>query len=390
MMALLMSLLALSIDAILPALSVIGESFGVGLENPNDNQLLLSSIFFGMVPGLMIYGPLSDSFGRKKIIYFGVGIFAVGTLISLLAADFTTMLAGRFIQGFGAASCRVVSIAMIRDRYEGREMAKIMSFIAAVFIVVPAIAPSIGQGILLIFGDWNAIFIFVFFVSLVSVTWLSLRQRETLAEESRSNFSFRVVIAAIVETVRNPVSFGYTVAAGLTFGSFVGYLSSAQQILQFQYHLGDQFSLVFGGLALAIGVSSYLNTILLKKFSMENLCLAALSVLTVLSLLFISYTYSLTGQPPTAALLLYLTGVFFALGILFGNFNALALEPLGHIAGTASSVIASLQTLISVFVGGYVGYLYNGTIAPLVLGFLFTAGGALLIAIMIESTRKAG
>ena len=240
---------------------------------------------------------------------------------------------------------------MIRDKFKGNEMAEIMSFITMVFIIVPAVAPSIGQGILL-FAEWRAIFAFILAVSLISVIWLQMRLPETLPHEARQGFSFRVIANAISETIKNPISRGYTIASGLMFGGFIGYLSSAQQILQIQYGLGDKFSIVFGGLALAIGTSSYANSRLLKKFTMERLCLFSLVILSFASTAFYLYLRSLSGQPPLIELLLYLTVVFFNFGILFGNFNALALNPLGHIAGTATSVIASIQTLLSVVIGG--------------------------------------
>lgn len=379
-MALLMSLLALSIDAILPALSEIGNSLGVDSSQPNRNQLLLTTIFIGMSAGLMLYGPLSDSYGRKKTIFLGVGIFIIGSLISILSTDFETMLVGRFVQGFGAAACRVVSIAMIRDKYEGAEMAKIMSLITAIFIIVPAIAPSIGQGILL-FAPWKAIFIFMLLVAIVSVVWLYFRQPETLKKESKINFSFQKIARSITETIKNPISFGYTLAAGLIFGSFVGYLSTAQQILQVQYALGDKFSIVFGGLAIAIGLSSYANSKLLKTFSMVHLCLFSLIVLSLFSVGFYGYCEILSEQPSLVEMLVFLLIAFLNLGILFGNLNSLALEPLGHIAGTATSVVSSIQTFLSVIVGGVVGFFYDSSVTPLILGFMLTSLASLFIVV---------
>lgn len=385
LMALLMSLLALSIDAILPALFQIGSSLGVDPDSPNENQLLLSTIFIGMATGLMIYGPLSDAYGRRKIIYLGVAIFICGTVISLVSTSFSMMLIGRVIQGFGAASCRVVTVAMIRDKFEGSEMAKVMSFITMVFIIVPAVAPSIGQGILL-FAGWRTIFTFILVISLICVVWLHIRLPETLPHENRRGFSFIVIADAISETIKNPVSRGYTIASGLMFGGFVGYLSSAQQILQIQYDLGDKFSIVFGGLALTIGASSYVNSKLLKKFSMDRLCLFSLIGLSLASVIF--YLHSLSEQPSLIELLVYLTVAFFNFGILFGNFNTLALNPLGHIAGTATSVIASIQTLLSVVIGGLIGFFYDDSILPLVLGFMLTAIGALSISLYFNFVYK--
>jgi len=378
LMAALMSLTALTIDAMLPALGQIGVSLEV--KNSNDSQLIISTIFLGMAMGLLLYGPLSDSYGRKKSIYLGISIFLIGSLISLFSSNLTFMLIGRFFQGFGASSCRVVTIAMIRDKFEGKEMGRVMSLIMVFFILVPALAPSVGQAILL-FSNWRAIFGFIFFAGLASLMWLHFRQPETLTEEKRLKFSGAVIIAGICETLKQPLSRIYMVAAGIIFGSFVGYLSSAQQILQIQYELGDSFSIYFGSLALAIGLSSFVNSKLVMMFRMETLCLASLAVLSITSLLFFFYAQRFSGHPALVVFMGYLAITFFSFGILFGNFNTLAVQPLGHIAGTATSVISSVQTLLSVVVGGVIGQSYDGTVQPLVLGFSICSVSTLVLII---------
>ena len=379
LMAILMSLLALSIDAMLPALGQIGTS--LDLQNPNDGQLVITTVFLGMAMGLMLYGPLSDSYGRKYSLYLGLSIFLVGNLISLFSTDFTYMLIGRLFQGFGAASCRVVTLAMIRDKFEGPEMGKVMSLIMVFFIMVPALAPSVGQAILL-FADWRAIFGLISIVGLISLVWLFFRQPETLSKEKHLSFSLSTVAAGITETLKHPVSRIYMIAAGVVFGSFVGYLSSSQQILQIQYELGDSFSIYFGGLALAIGLSSFANAKLVMKIPMETLCLISLTVFSITSFLFLLYTQMSSGHPALIPFIGYLAITFFCFGILFGNLNTLAVQPLGHIAGVATSVISSVQTLISIVVGGIIGQSYDGTVQPLVLGFLICAVSTLAILIL--------
>ena len=262
MMALLMSLVALTIDVLLPALDQIGSSLE-GLD-PNDNQLVISTVFLGMAFGLMLYGPLSDSFGRKNAIYLGITIFLIGDLISLYSSNFTFMLIGRMCQGFGAAACRVVTLAMIRDKFSGKEMGRVMSLIMVFFVLVPAVAPTLGQAILL-FSDWRGIFWLLFVAGLTGVLWLYFRQPETLVKEKRLKFSSSTIISGIKETLTNQVARFDMVAAGIRFGAFVGYLSSAQQILQEQYNLGNLFSVYFGGLALAIGFASFVNARLLGR-----------------------------------------------------------------------------------------------------------------------------
>ncbi len=382
-----MSLLALAIDSVLPALSQLGADLNV--KDGNDIQLVLSSIFFGMAFGLIFYGPISDSFGRKRTIYLGVSIFIIGDLISLFAVDFNMMIAGRVIQGFGAAACRVVSLAMIRDKFQGPEMGRVMSLIVMFFIIVPALAPSVGQGILWV-GDWRAIFAFVFLVSLSALMWLHFRQAETLAVNKRLPFTITTIVNGIKETVSNKVSRNYMLASGFIFGSFIGYLSTSQQLLQIHYQLDEQFALYFGGLALAVGLSSFANSKLVMRFKMENLCLVALLGLFISSCAFLFYCLVINSgqQASLVILMLYLSVCFFFFGILFGNLNALAVQPLGHIAGVATSVISAIQTLISVFIGGYIGYLYNETALPLTIGFLVCAVISIVLVLRAKSNNR--
>lgn len=382
LMAVLMSLVALAIDAVLPALTKIGESLGVG--SANSTQLIISVFFIGMSFGQMIYGPISDSFGRKKALYLGMFIFLLGSAVSLFSTTFTSMLIGRVCQGFGISSCRVISIAMIRDKFEGREMARIMSLIMVFFIIVPAIAPSLGQ-VILFYADWRSIFLLVVVVAVVGFFWLFFRQPETLAKEKRRPFLPATIIAGIVETLKHPLSRSYMLASGIIFGAFIGYLSSAPQILQIQYSLGEAFSLYFGGLALAIGISSFFTSRLVMRFGMEKLSFFALILLSLTSASFFLYARNVSGHPPLPIFMAYLTLAFFCFGVLFGGFSTLAVQPLGHIAGVATSVISSVQTLVSVAVGGLVGQCYNGTVLPLVLGFFLCGLTSLAIMLYVRT-----
>lgn len=381
MMALLMSLVALTIDAMLPALEPMGSSLKV--LDPNDNQLIISSVFLGMAFGLMFYGPVSDSFGRKKAIYLGITIFLVGVLISVYSTNFTSMLIGRVLQGFGAASCRVVTLAMIRDKYSGKEMGRIMSLIMVFFILVPAIAPTLGQAILL-FSNWQGIFWLLFATGFGGLCWLNIRQPETLPIDKRLNYSRSTILAGIKETITNKTTRFYMLATGVVFGSFIGYLSSSQQILQIQYELGESFPLYFGVLALFIGLSSLVNSSLVMRFPMESLCFSALSLLSTSSLIFFIYAQSVSGHPPLPLLMGYLAITFFCLGPLFGNLNTLAVQPLGHIAGVSTSVISSIQTLVSVIIGTFISQAYSDTVLPMVFGFLACGLSALGILIYVR------
>lgn len=386
LMALLMSFVALSIDAMLPALGQIGASLHI--TDTNDTQLVITSIFVGMSVGLLIYGPLSDAIGRKRAIFIGLSIYLAGCGLSYFSQSFEVMLMGRVLQGLGAASARVVTLALIRDRFEGDEMGRVMSLIVLVFIMVPALAPLVGQGILLI-GDWRDIFAFMMLLGVLGMTWFAVRLRETLDPNLRRGFSMRNIGAGMWETLRHPKARWLTFASGLIFGAFIGYLASARQILEIQYTLGDNFPYAFGGLALCIGMASYVNSRCVQRMGMLRVCTLALKGLSGLAICFIGVTMLFEGHPPFALLMLYLGSTFFCVGLLYGNLNALAVQPLGHIAGVASSVIAALQTLVSVILGGIVGVSYNGTVLPLVTGFLIFGVGALLLTLRVSRLTLA-
>jgi len=366
LMAMMMSLVALSIDTMLPALPDIGRDLGVG--RANDNQLIVSLLFLGMAVGQIAYGPLSDSAGRKPAMFAGLGLFILGCLLSLFTRSFPFMLVGRVLQGVGVAGPRIVSVALIRDQYQGRAMARVLSFVMAVFIVVPVIAPALGQGILIV-ASWRAIFGLFLVLALTVAVWFAVRQPETLDWEKRIPFSAARIASGIGEVLSTRVALGYTLAAGLVFGAFIGYLSTAQQVFQQQYGLGRLFPFYFALLSLSLGASSLTNARLVLRFGMKRLCRWALGIMAGLSILFFVFSYAFGGKPPLWTLVGYFLVIFFCDGSLYGNMNALAMEPLGHIAGVGAAVVGALSTLISMAGGTAIGQAYDGTVLPLVIGF---------------------
>ena len=278
------------------------------------------------------------------------------------------MLLGRFLQGLGASGPRIVSIALVRDRYTGREMARVMSFVMTIFILVPVFAPAVGQ-LIIMFANWRYIFVMFLLLTLFVSIWFWSRQAETLTLEKRVRFSFVKLISDIRAIAAIRAALGYTLTMGFIFGAFVGYLSSSQQIFQIQYQLHNLFPLYFGILAASIGLASLANARLVMRLGMRRLSGIALKMITLLSFPFLLLVYGFDGHPPLLALMAYLMLVFFFFGILFGNLNALAMEPLGHIAGLGSALVGSVSTFMSVVMGMIVADAYDNTIMPLVLGF---------------------
>ncbi|ANK82823.1 MAG: MFS transporter [Rhizobiales bacterium NRL2] len=366
MMALLTSMVALSIDTVLPALPVMGRDLGVA--DVTDNQLIVTVLFAGLGLGQLIYGPLSDSIGRKPAIYIGIAIFLAGCLASLFAPDFETMLVGRALQGLGAASARIVTIAVVRDRFAGRGMAQVMSFIMAVFILVPILAPMVGQGILFA-GDWHLIFVFFIGLAGIAVTWFGLRQFETLPPARRVPFSLSNIARGFRTAATNRITLGYTIATGFTFGPFLAYLSSAQQIFQYQYGTGDAFALYFAGGAASLGVASFLNGRIVMRYGMRRLVRISQTASAATSFVMAAIALAMGVEPSLFWLMVYFMAIFFAVGMVFGNLNALAMEPMGAIAGIASAFVGFVPTALAVPQGILIGSQLDGSVIPLMIGF---------------------
>jgi DHA1 family bicyclomycin/chloramphenicol resistance-like MFS transporter len=382
LMATMTALVALSIDMILPALPSIGATLGV--QRANDSQLIVSLLFLGFGLGQFFYGPVSENVGRKPAVYIGLALFSAGCLLALLARSFPLMLVGRVFQGVGVGGPRAMTIALVRDKFEGRAMARVMSLVMAVFILVPVIAPSIGQAILG-FAGWRTIFGLYLTLGVVVWVWFAWRQEETLAPERRIPLSPRNIARGAREVFTNRLAFGYTVAAGLVYGAFIGYLSSVQQILQEQYALGPRFPAYFATLAIALGGASLCNARLVGRYGMRHLAGWALRLVCAVSVLFLIIAASQSGQPPLWTLMAYLLASFFGIGLLWGNLNALAMQPLGHIAGIGAAVVGGSSTLISLALGTVIGQSYDNTVLPLVAGFAVLSGLSMAVIRFAEA-----
>lgn len=381
MMAITMSLVALTIDALLPAHGLIGETYAVA--DFNDTQYLVYAVFYGLGLSQLLFGPIADAYGRRSAVYLGIGIFAAGTLLSAKAASFETLIAGRVLQGIGIAGPRAMTTAIVRDLYVGRHMARVMSFIMSFFILVPAIAPAIGQ-LMMNWLGWRSIFWLYLVIGAVIVLWFLTRMPETLRPENRQPLSPSKALSNMVEVLRTPVALGYMTAATLVSAAFIGFLGSAQQIFVEQYNLGEKFPLFFAALALSVGVSTMINGKIVVRVGMRALAMRASLGYAGSGALLLAVAFLAGGTPPLWLTMITLCMVFLFVGFLFGNLNALAMEPLGHIAGTASAVIGSLVTLASGLLGAVSGGFYDGTMIPFALSLL------LFGSLTIVTLRKTG
>jgi DHA1 family bicyclomycin/chloramphenicol resistance-like MFS transporter len=376
LMALLISIVALSVDTMLPALPEIGADLNVQIAN--DVQLVISFLFLGLSVGLLFYGPLSDSLGRKPVLFAGIAIYIFGCVLSIFSISFSTMLAGRILQGLGSAGPRTVVLAVVRDQYEGRDMARIMSTIMSIFIMIPVFAPSIGQGIMLMAG-WRTIFAVLLFLSLTVLAWFGWRHPETLSPRYRLPFSFKKIALAFAEVCCHRISLSYTIVAGFVMGAFLGYISSAQQVFQDLYGQGLMFPLIFGILGLSVGSALFFNSRIVMHLGMRKLVDRAMAGLAAISSAYFVIDCLFAGRSPFWMLIAYFLTAFFCIGFLFGNLNAIAMRPMGHIAGTASAVVGSLSTFLAVPIAFVIGHLYNDTTLPLVGGFALLSATSLCI-----------
>jgi len=382
LMAVLVSIVALSTDIMLPAMTGIGVALEVA--HPNDVQLSVSMLFVGLVIGQPLVGPLSDRFGRRPVMHAGFAVFVLGCALSALATSFAMLLVGRVLQGVGASAPRIVALAIVRDGQSGRAMARTLSIVMAVFIFVPSVAPAIGQLMMLI-GGWRATFAALLVFGLVGWSWFAIRQPETLAIGDRRTLSMSALREGLGQFTGNRIVTGYTLAIGCTFGAFLGYLGSAQQVFQQTYGAGSRFALWFGMAALSIGAASLLNARLVNRFGMRTMVGLALVAMTSSSTVFLAVTVACAGVPPFAPFMVWLLVVLSGMGLLFGNLNALAMEPLGRMAGLGAALVGSSSMLLSLPLGWLVGRGYDGGVTALVAGF--TVLPALAFAIVCRTER---
>jgi len=378
LMAALMSIVALTIDAILPAISQIGIS--INSYDSASHQLLITMIFLGLGLGQLVFGPFSDSFGRKPTVYVGFSIFVVASIICVVSPSLEWMVVGRILQGIGLSAPRTISISIIRDTYKGDYMAKIMSFVTSVFILVPVVAPALGKFVMDQY-HWQGIFYVQLVMAILVGLWFWRRQPETLKPEFKTKFTRYVFVDGIKELIKHKETLGFTMISGFITGAFMVYLSASQHIFQNQYGLIEEFPFIFAGLASGIGASTLLNGTLVMRLGMRRLSFLALIVFTLNALVY-SLLFWSTANPSLVILLSFMGIQFATIGFIFGNIRAIAMEPIGHIAGIGAAITGFLATLLAVPIATVIGYFVDKTALPLFIGF--TLFGLLSLAIFVK------
>ncbi|WP_146345409.1 multidrug effflux MFS transporter [Falsiphaeobacter marinintestinus] len=368
LIAMMFATIAFSLDAMLPALPEIAQELSPG--DVNRAQLILTSFVLGMGAGTLVVGPISDAFGRKNVIVFGSVIYIAGAALAWVSQSLEVVLMARVLQGLGAAAPRVVALAIIRDLYQGRDMARIMSIAMMIFTIFPAFAPLLGAGIIAMVG-WRGIFLAFILFSLIVLVWMGLRLPETLPRESRRPIRPALLAAAAAEIARHPTVRLSIMVQTLAMGILFTMLTMVQPVYDVIFDKAESFPFIFGAVALVSGTSSLLNAKLVIRLGMRRIVSWSLASQIVLSALMLALEALPLSEPVHfACFVVWQTSVFFIAGTTMGNLNAMAMEPMGHIAGTAASVIGAVATVGAILIAAPVGLLFNGSLLPLGFGIL--------------------
>ena len=377
-----MALNPLAMDMMLPALPNVGTAFHIAAANRP--QMVLSIFLVGFGVGQFVMGPLSDRFGRRPILLGGMAVYCVASLLAIAAPSFETLLLARALQGVGTSATRVIATSIVRDCYAGRRMASVVSLAMMVFIAVPVIAPSFGQAVMLL-TQWRGIFIVLMIYGVLALIWSAVRMPETLPVSERRSLELGDVLGAFRQTITNRQTFGYALAAGGVQGTLFAYVFSSQQLFTEIYHLGHYFPLAFAAIAIGVAVAGFLNARLVGRLGMRMISHSALvGFVAIGGIMLVAAKLQMLPLAPFMALSALM---MFAFGMMFSNFTALAMEPQGHIAGTASSLYGSITTLLAIGIGMAIGQDYDGTLLPFATGFFLCTLAALGVVLVVEKGR---
>ena len=380
--ATIMSLNPLAMDMMLPALPEIGSAFQIDL--PNRLQMVLSAFLIGFGVGQFAIGPLSDSFGRRPVMLGGMVLYVVASLFAIASPSFETLLLARVLEGLGTAATRVIATSIVRDCYAGRRMASVVSLAMMVFIAVPVVAPSFGQAVMTL-TNWRGIFIVLTVYGIVTLLWSAARLPETLPAAERKPFAAAAILDAFSKTLTNRQTLGYALSAAGISGAIFGYVLCAQQIFTGVYGLGRYFPLAFAAIAAAIAIAGFLNSRLVVRLGMRVISHGALVLCLLVAVAM--FVAARTHLLPLSVFMTLSALMMFSFGFLFGNFTALALEPQGSNAGTASSLYGSITTLLGIGAGSAIGQAYDGTVAPFATGYMICIFISLVIVAITEKGR---
>lgn len=365
---------ALAIDLMLPALSAITNEFS--LSNDNFSQASITALLLGVGVPQLLFGPVSDRFGRRPVLLGGLIVFILGGMLTALAPDFSTLLAARFLQGLGVGAQRMAIFSIVRDHYSGITMARIMSLVMTGLLIEPMIAPMLGQAIMLI-ASWRWIAGAITCVSLLTLGWALVRLDESLPPERRRSIALGSVIAAYRSVITHQTAFNYILAFGLVMAAHLGFLTSAQGIFQKCFDAGLSFTLLLALVSLAMSTAAFVNSRLVRHYGSPQLIRIGLYWLFAVNLmLLVAAWLDLVTLP---IFMLVQAGNMFCFGLLLPNLTAMSINPLGHIAGTASSMFGFLSTIIGALLGFFIGQLFDGTIRPMAAGYVLLSAIALLI-----------
>ncbi|WP_244287967.1 multidrug effflux MFS transporter [Labrenzia sp. 011] len=374
--AMIMALNAMAIDVMLPALPAIANALDIAADN--DRQLILLVYLIGFGGGQLFFGPVADNVGRRKVLIGGLALYSLASVVCIFAMDVDHLLIARALQGIGCAAARVAALSVVRDCYTGRRMGKVMSLVMMVFMSVPVVAPSIGQALLLVAG-WHWIFALLLLSGVVMLLWTGFRLPETLEPENRRPLVFSTISSAYLMALTTRVSLGYTVGTAFVFGGLFSFLAMSQQIFVDIFDLGTLFPIVFAAIATTMAAASFLNSQLVEAIGMRRLSHAAAVIYTLTGMTIL--LLAAFGYENFWIFLVLVTIIMTTFGFIGANFNTMAMEPLGAIAGTASSVIGFVSTLGGALLGYIMGQLFDGTTLP--LGLAYTVYGLCAIGCIL-------
>ena len=372
----------LAMDMMLPALPDIGAAFNIA--NANYLQTVLSAFLIGFGVGQFAIGPLSDHYGRRRVVLTGMVVYCAASLIAVTSQSFEMLLLARVLQGLGTSATRLIAPLIVRVLRSSRLMASLISLAKRVFILLPVLAPSIGQAVLMI-THWRGIFISLMIYGVIALAWISLRLPETLPPANRRPISVAEIFSSYRQTLTNRQTFGYALAAGGIQAVMFAYIFSAQQIFTGIYGLGSYFPLAFAAIASGVAIAGFLNSRFVGRLGMRVISHGALIGFVLVSLTML-VTAKLDMLPLPLFMLLSALSLF-SFGLIFANFTAIAMQPHGHIAGTASSLFGSITTLIGIAIGTPIGQHFDGTLTPLAAGFFLSTLGVLVVVLIVERGR---